>query len=393
MARPRALLLSPEAPYPLWGGGALRTASVLHYLAQRYELDVLLFREPHAGDPALALPEGLAARTGVIELPHHARTFSARIKRNVVRLARGVPPLWDRFAGFEDNMSKFIEGRSYEVAVLEHFWCAPYLRTVRRAANRVVMNLHNVESALHSRFGEAEGGAARWAHGRFAQAYERLEREWLPQFELLLAASEEDARRLNGMNVVVYPNSVPHYAQPVWAHGDRRPVVAFSGNMEYHPNVQAVRWFAREIWPHIRRACPEAEWVLIGKNEQAIRGLVAGIPGVRCTGMVDDAVGELGQAAVAVVPLLSGSGTRLKILEAWAAGTPVVSTAVGAEGLGAAEQLPIEIAGNAGEFSATVLRLLRDPTRRAKLAIHGRRRYEESFTWEAAWKVLSGAGL
>ncbi|HZO51779.1 MAG TPA: glycosyltransferase, partial [Bryobacteraceae bacterium] len=106
-----------------------------------------------------------------------------------------------------------------------------------------------------------------------------------------------------------------------------------------------------------------------------------------------DAVGELGQAAVAVVPLLSGSGTRLKILEAWAAGTPVVSTAVGAEGLGAAEQLPIEIAGNAGEFSATVLRLLRDPTRRAKLAIHGRRRYEESFTWEAAWKVLSGAGL
>src|SRR5690349_13396554 len=115
MAEPRALLLSPEAPYPIWGGGALRTASVLHYLASRYSLDILLFREPQAGDPSHALPAGLAARTSVIELPHHARTLPARIRRNAIRLARGVPPLWDRFAGFDEHVSKFVEGRVYDV--------------------------------------------------------------------------------------------------------------------------------------------------------------------------------------------------------------------------------------------------------------------------------------
>ena len=281
MPKPRALLLSPEAPYPVWGGGALRTASVLHYLAQRYELDVLLFREPQAGDPARALPEGLVARAGVIELPYHARTHGARLSRNTVRLVRGVPPLWDRFAGFGEQVSRFVAGRSYETAVLEHFWCAPYEREVRGEARRVVMNLHNIESALHRRFGEAEGGMSRWANGRFATAYERLEREWLPRFDLLLAASEDDARRLRGMKAVVYPNAVPRQALPERGEQASRPIVAFSGNMEYHPNVQAVRWFAREIWPRVRKARPDAEWVLIGKNEQAVQGLVAGLGGVR----------------------------------------------------------------------------------------------------------------
>ncbi|MEP7365335.1 MAG: glycosyltransferase, partial [Acidobacteriota bacterium] len=346
-----------------------------------------------AGDPSSALPRGLAARTGVIELPHHPRTLPSRIQRNAVRLVRGVPPLWGRFAGFEDKVSKFVEGCSYDVAVIEHFWCAPYVEVLRRKAARVVMNLHNIESVLHSRYGQAEGGAARWAHRRFARAYQELEREWLPQFDLLLTASSEDALRLAGTNAVVYPNAVPHRPLTPAFDAARLPIVAFSGNMEYHPNVQAVRWFAREVWPRVKLARPDAEWILIGKNEHAIRPHIAGLAGVRCTGMVEDAVDELSRAALAVVPLLSGSGTRLKILEAWAAGTPVISTTIGAEGLGPAAGLPLELANHPGEFSAAIVRLLDAPARRATLAKAARRLYEESFTWEAAWKVLSGAGL
>ena len=393
MPKSRALLVSPEAPYPVWGGGALRTASVLHYLAERYELDVLLFREPEAGDPALALPEGLAARTGVIELPHHARTLPARLRRNAVRLARKLPPLWDRFAGFEEQVARFVAEREYDLAVLEHFWSAPYEAVVRPRARRVVMNLHNIESSLHRRFGDAEGGWVQWAHGRFAEAYERLEREWLPRFDLSLAPSEEDACRLGGMNVVVYPNAVPLRPAPRGREDKGGAVVAFSGNMEYHPNVQAVKWFAAEIWPAVKAARPDAEWVLIGKNEHAVRKFVAGLEGVRCTGMVEDAVEELSRAAVAVVPLLSGSGTRLKILEAWAAGTPVISTRLGAEGLGAVEELPLILAESAGEFSTAIVRLLEDFEFRMNLGLAGRNCYEKSFTWEVAWKVLSGAGL
>jgi glycosyltransferase involved in cell wall biosynthesis len=365
---------------------------VLHYLADRYELDVLLFREPQAGDPARAIPAGLAARTHVIDLPLHARTLPARVRRNALRLLRGIPPLWDRFAGFEQGIARFVAGQAYDLAVIEHFWCARYLATLRPVTKRAVLNLHNIESALHRRYGRAEGGPARWAHERFAQAYERLEREWLPQFDLVLAASEDDARHAAGENAIVYPNAVPF--RPLPQPDDRNPaLIAFTGNMEYHPNVQAVRWFAREIWPRIQRARPDAEWILIGKNEHAVCPLVAGLAGVRCTGMVEDAVAELSRASVAAVPLLSGSGTRLKILEAWAAGVPVVSTPLGAEGLGEAGGLPLELASDPGEFSAAILRLLEDGDSRESLSRAARRRYEDSFTWEAAWKVLSGAGL
>lgn len=427
MPKPRALLLSPEAPYPVWGGGALRTASILHYLAQHYELDVLLFREPHASDPAAALPAGLASRTGVVELPRHARTLPARVHRNALRLIRGVPPLWDRFAGFEPQVAAFVEGHQYDVAIIEHFWCAPYLRALRPAATRVVMNLHNIESALHHRFGTAEGGPARWAHTRFAHAYQQLEREWLPQFDLLLAASEDDARALHAANTIVYPNALPLRAhpsahpQPTAPRAEPAPIIAFSGNMEYHPNVQAVRWFAREIWPRVLQSHPTAQWLLIGKNEHAIQSAIAGTRQVRCTGMVEDAIAELSRATLAIVPLLSGSGTRLKIIEAWAAGVPVVSTPLGAEGLGLptgppvlptnhasatpsrpatntgqprlAPAAPLALATTAVEFSTTIVHLLNGPAARAALAHAGRLRYEQSFTWEVAWKVLSGAGL
>ncbi|MBN8729203.1 MAG: glycosyltransferase [Acidobacteria bacterium] len=392
MARPRALVLSPEAPYPLWGGGALRTASMLHSLAQRYELDVLLFREPAAGDPAAVLPPGLAVRTAVITLPHHARTVAARLGRNALRLLRAVPPLWDRFHGFDREVAEFVSGHSYDLAVVEHFWCAHYERILRPAARRVVLDLHNVESALHRRYGAVEGGALRWAHGRFARAYESLEAAWLPRFDLVLAPSLADAALLPAARTAVYPNTIPLYPAAA-PYSTRPPVVVFSGNMEYHPNVQAVRWFGRDIWPLIRRARPEAEWLLVGKNEHAVRPLLAGARGVRFTGMVEDALGELARAAVAVVPLLSGSGTRLKILEAWAAGTPVVSTPLGAEGLGRAETLPLALASTPEEFAAAVLRLLDAPREAAALAAGGRKFYEESFTWESAGRVLTGLGM
>src|ERR1039458_8081808 len=96
-----ALVLAPEAPYPLVGGGALRTASLIRYLARTRPVDLILFRQPGAPDPASQLPAGLARRVSVIHLPPTGRGQTARAVRNTVRLVRGVPPLVDRFAGFE----------------------------------------------------------------------------------------------------------------------------------------------------------------------------------------------------------------------------------------------------------------------------------------------------
>ena len=162
---------------------------------------------------------------------------------------------------------------------------------------------------------------------RFAEAYRRLEREWLPVFDDVLVPSEDDALRLKPYcSATVYPNAIPFRPQPAV---DEENAIAFSGNLEYHPNVAAVRYFAAEIWPLILAAHPDLEWRLIGRNPHAIEPIVAEIPGVRVVGPVDDAVEALARAKVVVTPLLAGSGTRFKILEAWAAARAVVSTTCG----------------------------------------------------------------
>jgi glycosyltransferase involved in cell wall biosynthesis len=164
--------------------------------------------------------------------------------------------------------------------------------------------------------------------------------------------------------------------------------IVFSGNMEYHPNISAVRFFRREIWPLLRERWPGLIWRLIGKNPEAVERFTSGDARIQVQGQVDDAILELARAKVAVVPLLAGSGTRLKILEAWAAGLPVVSTSLGAEGLGARDGETLLIADDGAAFAEAVSRLLACPNLRERLGMAGRSLLEKEFTWEAAWKRL-----
>jgi glycosyltransferase involved in cell wall biosynthesis len=163
----------------------------------------------------------------------------------------------------------------------------------------------------------------------------------------------------------------------------------FSGNMEYHPNRSAVRFFRREVWPLLRSRRPELVWRLVGKNPEAVRAFTGDDSRIEVTGEVEDAVRELAKSKVAVVPLLAGSGTRLKILEAWAAGTPVVSTTIGAEGLPVRDGQHLLLVNGASELAGAVERLLACSDLREKLAVAGRLLLEKEFTWEKAWRHLA----
>jgi polysaccharide biosynthesis protein PslH len=385
-------MLAPEAPYPLAGGGALRTASLLHYLALTHDVDLLVFRQPGAPHPEASLPAGLLRRLFVLDLPAHGHSLAARTLRNAARLARRAPPLMDRFSGFEGAIAHHLEDRRYDLGVVEHFWCAPYWQQLGPHCARTVLNLHNVESELHRSCAGEAGGAAGFAHSVFGRACQNLERDWLPRYSRVLAASECDAARARAIapsaQVSVYPNAIPATPLPPAADAAEPLAVAFSGNFEYHPNQSAVRFFRREVWPHLRRRWPSLIWRLIGKNPQAVKDFTCGDERIRVTGAVEDAVRELSRAHVAVVPLLSGSGTRFKIIEAWAAGLPVVSTKVGAEGLPACDGESLLLADSGPAIADSVSRLLASPDLRRALGAQGRRLVEQHFTWEAAWKLL-----
>ncbi|MDQ6758315.1 MAG: glycosyltransferase family 4 protein [Acidobacteriota bacterium] len=390
MKRPEALFLTPESPYPTIGGGPLRTASLLEYLVQQYTVAVVVFRQPGEEDPRNSFPGGKVRDIHVLELPLHSKSPSSRLLRNGVRFVRNRPPLLDRFSGFESALQRIGSGRQYDVGVIEHFWCAPYATQLRAACRKLVLDLHNVESVWHDRLAHTSTGVPALAHKRFAAAYRRLERTLLPQFDSVLVTSAADRNLVAPFAapnaIKIYPNALPLIPLPRRAE---QFSIVFSGNLEYEPNIAAVRFFAAKIWPVLRERWPGLIWEIIGKNPQAIARIVAGDSSIRLTGPVPDAVSAIARSQVAVVPLLAGSGTRLKILEAWAAGTPVVSTTLGAEGLDYVSGETLLLADAPRPFAEQVSNLLESSQERNRIGQAGRQLYESSYTWQAAWRSLS----
>ncbi len=374
----RALFFTPEAPYPAIGGGALRSSSLFEYLLQSYEVDAITFREFGSSPVFPGAREVL-----VLDLPPHSRSKPARALRNLKRFAICRPPLLDRYSGFDAPIAAWLQGREYDVAIVEHFWCAPYAAALKPHTRRLIIDLHNVESALQSTTAAASSWPVSAMFARFASAYAALETEWLPEFDVVLTASSADRDRLPAsLNTVVYPNALPYREQPRAA---RDHAIVFTGNLEYDPNVSAIRWFAAKIWPRIREQDPRLEWRLVGRNPHAVPRHIARLPGVNLVGEVEDAVLEIARAKAAVIPLLAGSGTRFKILEAWAAVTPVVSTPLGAEGLDAVDGWHLRLASTASEFAEAVVTTVRDP---GMLGFQGRELYLERYTTDRAWVAL-----
>ncbi len=258
--------------------------------------------------------------------------------------------------------------------------------------------MHNIESVLHERCAGVSRGLIGAGHRRFAAASRKLESALMPRYSAVLTPSEQDARTVReiapGARVEVYPNSIPWVEAPHISGGApaEKPRIVFSANFEYHPNIDAVGFLAGEIWPKVRQARPDIRLRLVGRGDRFIRPLLprgsAEETGIEVTGAVEDALAEIAQAQVVVAPVRTGSGTRIKILQAWAAGRAVVSTPLAAEGLGAKDGVNIALAPDANGFADRILHLLADAEMRHSLGTEGRRMFEDSYTWEVAWKSL-----
>lgn len=389
--REKALFLAPEPPFPTCGGGPLRTASLLTYLAERYDVHLVTFVPEDQPSPEPDLPPGLVDHFTCVYLPVHSRGRAARIYRNTGRVLRGQLPLTDRFCGAESlaRVAAAIDDHEYELAVVEHFWCAPYVEILRPRARHIVLDLHNIESVLHERCSRTEPWPQNLGHQVFRRTARREERRRLSAFDMVLTASDSDQAELQriapGSRSAVYPNAIPLRAKP---DVDEEFAVGFSANFEYHPNITGVKYFMSRVWPQVRGANPGLRWRLIGKNENAVAGVIAGDERIECTGAVPDAIAEIARCQLMVVPLLAGSGTRMKILEAWAAARAVVSTPLGAEGLPAADGTNLRIAADAESMARTVSELLAKPDERRRLGEGGRRTYESALSWPAAWRSL-----
>jgi glycosyltransferase involved in cell wall biosynthesis len=157
--------------------------------------------------------------------------------------------------------------------------------------------------------------------------------------------------------------------------------LVFVGSMDYHANIDAALYFAREIWPHLRQRRPDLRFVIVGSRPTPEILALGRQDGILVTGTVDSVEPYYDAALVAVVPLRVGSGTRLKVLEAMAAGVPVISTSLGAEGLAVTNGKHLILADTPAEFTSAIVRVAGDDAEWRQIATAGREMAASRYDW------------
>ncbi len=370
--------------HPTTKGGQIRTLGILRRLSKRHEIHYVAFANPKE-------PEGPARASEYCAraYPIPRRFAGKRSPRFLAEAARNcfadLPLAVSRFQSGEVGalLERLLARERFDRAVVDHLAPTSHFPDLGRA----VFFQHNVETMIWRRHLEhARNPLSRWYLGVQAARMFEYERRVSREAGHIVAVSEVDAemmRRLFGVGrVTVVPTGVDlEYFEPPAAYG---PVadLSFVGSMDWQPNVDGVQWFVRKILPLIREKRPETSLAIAGRMPPpAIRGLAA-LPRVVVTGTVADVRPYFWGAAVAIVPLRIGGGTRLKIYEAMAAGTAVVSTSIGAEGLDVHPGADIRIADAPHEFADACLDLLEDNAARVRLARAGRDLVRANFSWE-----------
>ncbi len=373
------LLLTPAMPYPPQQGASLRNYYILLGLASHHQVSLLSFAESDPTAAAMAHLKSLCATVDYVPSP--GRSQGQRLK---TLLFSSRPDMGHRLASplFEAQLRRLLT-HAYDIVQIEGIELVGVIPVIRQASpsSRIVFDNHNAETELQRRTALTDlRRPGRWP----AAAYSLIQVGKLHRFErwaceaadAVTAVSAADAALLERLAparrrpVTAIPNTIDVLEYPT---PDRPPPrgfdLVFTGKMDFRPNVDAMRWFLRSVWPRILRVQPATTLGIVGQKPHPSLQAAArqGGAGVTLTGFVESVEPHIAGAAVFIMPLRMGSGTRLKLLEALAAGKAVVSTTLGAEGYDLKPGEHLLLADTPADFAAAVLDLLADSGRRAAL--------------------------
>ncbi|MGA7928928.1 MAG: glycosyltransferase family 4 protein [Candidatus Sulfotelmatobacter sp.] len=347
---------------PLHSGGDIRSYHIARSLASRHELCFLSYYDGGA-DPdyerrlAEQFPNACCVSTGRQE------SGPARVFDYISRLADRAPYAVSRFkcAPVQKKLEEWLTPGRFDAGVCD-FLDAAVNFPISPAAPSLLFQ-HNVESEIWRRHAETETNPAwRRIYGREFRKMLAYEKAAVQRFVHVIAVSEHDRNLMSAWvdpsRVTVVPTGVDlRQYQPDFSEREVRPLVMFVGAMDWEPNIDAVEFFCKEVWPSVLAQIPQAKFRIVGRNPDRRVQRFAGDP-IEVTGRVPAVIDQLREAAVVIVPLRIGGGTRLKIYEAMAAGKAVVSTSVGAEGLDVHHGRDITLADDPKAFAEAILILL-----------------------------------
>lgn len=380
----KILFLSRWFPYPITNGSRLRIHNLLKALNQYHEVTLLSFADEPGTDQQSAEARNLCSKVHLVAWREFnpqswkARTgfFSPRPRSIIdtfsVEMAREI--------------TRTLEKGRYDLIIASQLPMAAYHQYFKG----VPAIFEELEIGLpYGEFRNAAGWQSRLRHSLTWFKLQGYLARVLKHFEGITVVSGKEGTLVSEifktpLNLLVVPNCVD-LDMYLDLHSEPHPArLIFTGSFRYSANYEAMRWFVKKVFPLVLARKPDAELVITGDH--------AGLPlpserNISLTGHLEDIRGEIGASAVAIAPLLSGGGTRLKILEAMAVGTPVVATSKGVEGLDVRNGEHLWIADDPEEFSARILCLFDDDGMRREMAGHARSLVAEKYDWG---RVLPG---
>ena len=397
--RPGALYTVPFSIFPVQSGGALRSYYLLRELCRAFRVTAFVPSEAPSVRQAILSEVPVASDLQVFEIPPY---------RQPQNLLTRLRDRW-RTLQLTGDWQVSTNGVQYSLAQAVRIWLRQnspglvihtnldslyLLRRCRQWSGNAlqVLDLHNVESQLYVR----RAGLA--ADRQVCERLLQQERMLTSVSDLVQVCSDDDGAVLQGISgaglkTCTVPNGVATELTPFDANSAKPASrkILFCGTLSYAPNVEGLNWFARQVWPLIRCGVPETELLVVGRgyDAQKFPGLEQ-TTGVRVIGAVESVLPYYRQCGVSVCPLLSGSGTRLKILEAISAGNPVVSTTVGCEGLQLQDGREILIRDEPRQFAAAVVELMSRADQFEAIRTAARIRAEASYDWRVIGAAMVG---
>jgi sugar transferase (PEP-CTERM/EpsH1 system associated) len=407
----RILFLTPQLPFPLYQGTAIRNFGLIDGLAKRgHRITLVSFVEANQPPVADTPLSDLCER--VLTCPVPARSKVRRLADLALGRVDMARRLWS--AEFLKVLRNLLDAESFDVIHFEGIEMASYLSHVadlveQQPGTMLIYDAHNCEYALQRRIARQDRQQIRRLHAAVystiqAKRLERLEAAICRRVDHVFAVSEADAEQLadlkQGAPITVIPNGirVDDYQGAEEIADVPHPALVFTGKMDFRPNVDAVLWFAQDILPLVREQVPGAHFVIVGQKPHKRLDLLRSRPAVTLTGFVESVEPFINAADVYVAPLRMGSGTRLKLLQAMAMRRAIVSTRLGAEGLDAEDGVHLRLADIAEAFAQAIVSLLADDERRQALGEQALAHVRAYYDWpviiptvEEAYRAFEGS--
>ncbi len=393
----QAIYIAHRIPFPPNKGEKIRAYHFLKFISQRYPTHLFCHIDEERDLEALK-----AVDLPLKGLHYHFLPRSKRKSRCLKAILDGRPL---SVAYFYDQPLEVPLGNLLKEADIGLIFCscsptAEYLFRAQglleqRPRPRLLMDFMDVDSDKWDRLSRRVPPPMAWIYSLEAKRLRAYERRIAHFFDHLFLVTEAEAslfrQCVSSGSVAVVENGVdlirfhPGYRSPLSKEG---PVLVFTGAMDYWPNVEAVVWFTREVFPIIKAAFPGVSFYIVGKDPTKEVRALAETPGVVVTGWVSDSRDYIALADVCVAPLRLARGVQNKVLEAMAMGRPVVATYEAFEGIRAVAGRDLLVADSAGDFARAVIRLLKDPDLAGAIARAARSQVEQEYSWERSFQVL-----